>query len=83
MLDSGSHVEQVEIPNKSKYSKLGPGNTFEMTPELRSVFDGLLLSDANLCSRSRVSAALRMEIHERNSDWLRWLYDFFELHGFS
>jgi transposase-like protein len=68
------------ILNRSKYSKLGPGNSFEMNEHLQSIFDGLLLGDANLMSRSAVSAGLRMEVHARSIDWLNEIHKVFSDH---
>lgn len=65
----------------SKYSQHGIGNEFIMDDELKSLFDGLLLSDASYTARSSISACLRIEIHERNLDWLVDISNTMRNHG--
>jgi hypothetical protein len=52
-----------------------------MNETIQSVFDGLLLGDASLASRSMISACLRMEIHVDNVDWVDHIKTIFDSNG--
>jgi hypothetical protein len=50
-----------------------------MTPELKNLFDGLLISDGSYIQTSKVSAHFSMGVHARNEDWIMSITDQFKI----
>jgi hypothetical protein len=55
-----------------------PGKNFVMNNELKSVFDGAILSDGSFIQQSKISAYFSMSLSVENKDWILNISEIFD-----